>query len=132
MRIIRKGTPALLAFLTVAMACSRSDNPAVIGVAPAIADSVALEVVNDNYYDARVYVVYGGGGKHPLGTIRSHTVESDLKFPWQPRHMAFEVHLITGFETYLSHEVDVAPGDYLQLRLPPNFEVSDSFRRISR
>jgi len=132
MRLPLHRIPTVIVLFAVAVACSRKNNPSVVGATPAIADSVAVEVVNDNYYDARVYVVYAGGGKYPLGTVRSHTIESDLRFAWQPRHLAFEVHLVTGFQTYLSHEVDVAPGDYLQLRLPPNFEVSDSFTRISR
>ena len=123
----------VLAVLPLAVACSRSDRAAVVvGAAPAVADSVAVEVVNDNYYDARVYAVYAGGAKHRMGTVRSHSSESDLRIPWQPRRLAFEVHLVTGFRTYLSHEIDVSPGDYVQLRLPPDFDVSDSFRRVSR
>ena len=124
--------PALLV-VCLGIACSRSEKAAVVvGAMPAIADSVAVEVVNDNYFDARVYAIYAGGSKHPLGTIRSHNSESDLKIAWQPRRLAFEVHLVTGLRTYLSHEIDVSPGDYVQLRLPPDFEVSDTFRRISR
>lgn len=125
----------LAALLVVCMgiACSRSDKAAaVVGASPAIADSVAVEVVNDNYFDARVYAIYAGGARHPLGTIRSHNSESDLKIAWQPRRLAFEVHLVTGLRTYLSYEIDVYPGEYVQLRLPPDFEVSDTFRRISR
>ncbi len=124
----------LTAFLlvTIVLGCSRSENPLVVRASPAIADSVAVEVVNDNYYDARVYAVYSGGERHPLGTVRSHNSESDLKIPWRARQLAFEVHLVTGFHTYISHEIPVEPGDYVQVRLPPNFEVSDAFRRISR
>jgi hypothetical protein len=103
-----------------------------VGAAPSVADSVELEVVNDNYFDARVYAVYAGGARHALGTVRSHTTESDLRIGWQPRRLAFEVHLVTGFANYVSHDIDVSPGDYVQLRLPPDFDVSDSFRRIPR
>lgn len=122
-----------LLVVALAVACSSKDTGSVVvGAGPAIADSVAVEVVNDNYFDARVYAIYAGGAKHPLGTIRSHNSESDLKIAWQPRRLAFEVHLVTGLRTYLSHEIDVSPGDYVQLRLPPDFEVSDTFRRVSR
>ena len=120
-----------LVVLSLAVACSRGNKAAVVvGTAPEVADSVTVEVVNDNYYDARVYAVYVGGAKHPLGTVRSYNSESDLRIPWQPRPLVFEVHLVTGFETYLSYEIDVFSGDYVQLRLPANFEVSDSFRKI--
>ena len=120
-----------VALLPLAVACSRGDKPVVlVGEAPAVPDSVTVEVVNDNYYDARVYAVYVGGAKHPLGTISSYKTESGLRIPWLPRPLVFEVHLVTGFETYLSYEIDVFSGDYVQLRLPANFEVSDSFRKI--
>ena len=119
--------------LPLAVACSRGGKAVVVvDTAPAVPDSVTVEIVNDNYYDARVYAVYVGGAKHPLGTIPSYKTESGLRIPWLPRPLVFEVHLVTGFETYLSHEIDVFSGDYVQLRLPSNFEVSDSFRRIPR
>jgi hypothetical protein len=120
-----------LVVLPLAVACSRGDKAVVVVAAePALADSVTVEVVNDNYYDARVYAVYVGGTKHPLGTVRSYNSESDLRIPWQPRPLVFEVHLVTGFQKYASHQIDVFSGDYVQLRLPANFEVSDSFRKI--
>jgi len=120
-----------LVALTLAAACSRGDKAlVVVDTAPAVPDSVTVEIVNDNYYDARVYAVYAGGAKHPLGTIPSYKTESGMRIPWLPRPLRFEVHLVTGFETYVSLEIDVFSGDYVQLRLPANFEVSDSFRRI--
>ena len=122
-----------VAALTLAVACSRGGNSVVVaGEAPAIADSVTVEIVNDNYYDARVYAIYVGGERHPLGTIPSYKTTSGMRIPWRPRPLVFEVHLVTGFGKYLSYEIDVFSGDYVQLRLPPNYEVSDSFRKIPR
>ena len=131
MYISLRAVLSVVVALPLAVACSRGNKAlVVVDEAPAIADSVTIDVVNDNYYDARVYAVYVGGAKHPLGTVRSYNSESGLRIPWQPRPLVFEVHLVTGFQRYLSYQIDVFSGDYVQLRLPANFEVSDSFRKI--
>jgi len=32
-------------------------------------DSVFIEVINNNYYDVRVHIIYQGGMRHSVGTI---------------------------------------------------------------
>ena len=113
------------------VACAQKENPAVVRSTPGLADSVTIDVINDNFYEARVYAVYAGGLKHALGTVRSHHSEEGMRIPWRARSLAFEVHLVVGFESYLSHEIMVEPGDYIQLRVPQNIRSSGSFTRIS-
>ena len=63
-------------------------------------DSVFVEVVNDNYYDARIHVVYDGGGRFTLGTVpgnqRQKVAEKLLRLSW-----AF-VHLPVGGDQFLA------------------------------
>ena len=111
-------------------ACSRRETPVVVGSAPELNDSVTVEVVNDNYYDVRVYAVYGSSTRHALGTIASHHRSEGIGIPWSPRRLSFEVHLVVGFESYVSHDIAVERGDYIQLRVPPNIAHSGSFTRL--
>lgn len=95
-------------------------------------DSVFVEVANDNYYDARVHVIFGGGARYSLGTIGGNRRQAELAIPWLPRSLQAEVTLITQGGVYLSDAVDVARGDLVQIRVPPDIQSSAFFRRIPR
>lgn len=103
---------------------NRSDPPAT--------DSVYVQVINDNFNDARVHAVYDGGGRVSLGTISGKDERPERAIPWQPRPLVFEITFIVSGDRYLSVPVDLARGDFVQVRLPPNIESSGFFRRISR
>jgi hypothetical protein len=111
-------------------ACARNDNAVVVRSMPELVDSITIDVINDHYYEARVYAVYAGGARHALGTVRSNHREEGIAIPWRARSLAFEVHLVVGFESYLSHEISVERGDYIQLRVPQNIRASGSFTRL--
>lgn len=96
---------------------------------PTPPDSVFVRIINDTYYDARVRAVYEGGLRYPMGTIGGNRTQEEISIPWQPRSLAFEIQLIIGPGTFYSDEVDVAAGDLVELRLPPNIESSGLFRR---
>jgi hypothetical protein len=98
----------------------------------ALPDSIYVEVVNDNFYDARVHAIYQGGARYTLGTIHGNGGHSETALAWQPRMLTFEVSFIIGGGAYVSHPVDVARGDVVEVRLPQNIEASGFFRRVSR
>jgi hypothetical protein len=116
--------------LTCVVSCARKNNPVVLRSTPELVDSITIDVINDHYYEARVYAVYAGGARHALGTVRSHHSEVGIDIPWRARSLAFEVHLVVGRESYLSHEILVERGDYIQLRVPQNIRSSGSFTRL--
>lgn len=91
---------------------------------------VTIEVVNENYYDARVHAVYQGGRRLPLGTIAGNGGRSETEISWEPRALTFTINFIVAGSAYVSEPVDAVGGEHLQLRLPPNIESSGFFRRI--
>ena len=99
--------------------------------APPIPDSVFIAVVNDNYYDARVHLVYDGAGRHSLGTIAGNRRQAAQALPWYPRPMWVEVALIVGGGVYRSDRIDVGPGELVEVRIPPDLNMSGFFRRVS-
>jgi hypothetical protein len=95
-------------------------------------DSVFVEVINDNYYDVRVHVVYQGGARHSIGTIVGNTRQAAVAIPWQPRALVIEVARIVGSGVYQSDALDVPAGDAVEVRIPPNLDVSAFFRRVGK
>ncbi len=127
------GTWALGVLAISGLACGGAGSGSIVRQpGPVDFDGVMLDVINDNYYDARIYAVYGGGERHALGSVSANQTVEGLTFPWRARPLAFEVHLVVGMQRYVSHEIDVDQGEHLQLRLPPNLSTSGSFRRIRR
>jgi len=94
-------------------------------------ETVTVQVINEHFYDARLYAVYSNGERHPLGTVGGNTTENAITIPWRPRSLIIEVHMIIAGGAYQSDPVDVEPGDIVQVRLPPNIESSGFFRRLS-
>ena len=122
-------------FLLLMLACARSRAaPGLNGPEPASedVDSVFVEVLNDNYYDARVHVIYEGGTRHSLGTIASNARGPTTPVPWLPRPLFIEVTLVVGGGVYRSQAIDVVQGEVLQIRVPADLETSGFFRRVRR
>lgn len=115
------------------VACARAKDvrvqPAAAGTAP---DSVFVEVINDNYYDARIHLIYDGGLRHSLGTIAGNQRQAGVAITWQPRALFVEVTLIIGGGVYRSDRIHVSPGDVLEVRVPANIASSGFFRRVRR
>lgn len=97
-----------------------------------IGDSIFVEVINDNYYDARVHVIYQGGARHTVGTVTGNARQAAVAIPWQPRALVIEIALIVGTGVYQSIALDVTAGDVVEVRIPPNLDVSAFFRRVGR
>lgn len=113
-------------------ACQRRSAVQVQPSKEPVSDSVFVEVVNDNYYDARVHVIYQGGARHSIGTIVGNTRHDPVAIPWQPRALVIEIALIVGSGVYRSDGLDVAAGDVVAVRIPPNLDVSAFFRRVGK
>ena len=95
-------------------------------------ETIVVEAVNENYYDARIHAVYAGGQRRSLGTIAGNGGRARVELPWEPRALVFEVLLVTDGATYVSQSVDFAPGESFELRVPSDISVSGFFRRVSR
>jgi hypothetical protein len=123
--------PALALTLTLfALGCAgQAVEP---GASPAGADSIVVEAINENYYDARIHAVYDGGQRHPLGTIAGNGGHAEVALGWEPRSLVFEISFVIGGAAYESLPLDVARGDRVEVRVPPNIESSGFFRRVSR
>lgn len=95
-------------------------------------DSVLVQVVNDNFYDARIHAVWDGGQRVSLGTVAGNGNRAEASIRWEPRPIVFEILFIIGGTAYVSHPVEVERGDIIEVRLPRNIDMSGFFRRLPR
>ncbi|MGH7529328.1 MAG: hypothetical protein ACREMN_03010 [Gemmatimonadales bacterium] len=128
------------ALVLLSLACARSRDVTVqrgegqgAGAgAGDVGDTLFVEVINDNYYDARIHLVYDGGAPYSLGTVPGNQSVPLQSVPWQPRPLVVEISLVIAGGTYRSDRIDVAPGDVLQIRVPADLQDSGFFRRVAR
>ena len=88
------------------------------------AETVLIDVVNENYFDVRVHAAYVGGQRRALGTIAGNGGHRRVDIPWEPKPLAFEAFLVTAGATYVSQPVDVTPGESVDVRIPQNIGAS--------
>lgn len=123
-----------LAFIAVTVAACAGTSENEIEVQPAASpvtqDSIYVRVINDHFYDARVYVLYDGGERHSLGLHIGHTESQLIPVLWQPRRLEFEISFIAQAGLYLSDDLSLQPGEVVQLTIPPNIASSAFFRRV--
>jgi hypothetical protein len=123
-------TSTLAITLAAAAACGGAREIDVRhAAAPDVQDSVYVQVSNNQFYDARVYVLFEGGARYSLGMIVGHMKGEVTPVLWQPRPMVFEISFIAQEGLYYSDEVVVDPGDMVFLSIPPNIGSSAFFRR---
>jgi len=124
---------SLIWLAVLGVACTRAKDvrlqPGTPEPAPA---GIVVEAINDNYYDARMYVIYEGGIRRSLGTVAGNGGQAQVAIPWQPRALVVEVTLIIGGGVYRSNRIHVSPGEVLEVRVPANIESSGFFRRVGR
>lgn len=80
-------------------------------------DPIAVEIQNQDFYDADVYALLGGA-RLRLGTVTGET-NGTFHFPWTPQEIRMEVHLI-GVGSFVTGGIYADPGDQLQLLLQPD------------
>ncbi|MDH3457112.1 MAG: hypothetical protein OER90_09745, partial [Gemmatimonadota bacterium] len=118
-------TTTLVITIAAAAACGGAREIEVRHAAvPEVDDSVYVQVSNDQFYDARVYVLYEGGARYSLGLITGHMKSAVTPVLWQPRPMLFEISFIAREGLYYSEEVVVDPGDMVFVSIPPNIGSS--------
>lgn len=98
-------------------ACSRS-APAMGGLSPDVPDSVRIDVVNDNFYDADIFSEYEGDVRRRLGMVNGFSSRS-FSIPYRPAQLVMVMRLIGAGEA-VSNILAVNPGDILELRLLPD------------
>jgi hypothetical protein len=118
-----------LALSSAACASRYDSEPTETAATP---DSVYIDTYNENFYDARVHAIFSGGQRRSLGTVPGNGGHTRTALPWEPRSLVFEVVFIIDGAAYVSHPVDVARSESVELRLPPNMSQSGNFRRVSR
>jgi hypothetical protein len=125
---------AVLAGLVTAgalLACTRRPRADVERTdAPQFGDSIYVQIINDNYYDSRVYVVFESGTRYPLGTVSGNGRQPAIAIPWLPRALRIELLIIIGGGRYTSDPLDTRPGEFVEVRIPPNVDASGFFHRI--
>ena len=120
---------AVVCLVMAGAGCAKPGGGATAEPAP---ERIFIEAFNDHYYDARVHAVYTGGQRRSLGTIAGNGGRAQLALGWEPRALVFEVSFIIDGAAYVSHPMDVNPGQHVVVRLPPNIQESGFFRRVSR
>ena len=124
------GSVALCWMVVIGGACAGSSEVEVESAAsPVVQDSIYVRFINNHFYDARVYVLYGGGARHPLGIIVGKSEGEITPILWQPRTLEFEISFIWETGLYLSDDLSLEPGDIVNLTIPPNIASSTFFRR---
>lgn len=97
---------------------------------PQTRDSIFVQIINDNYYDSRVYVVFESGTRFPLGTVSGNGRQEPVAIPWMPRALRIELLIIIGGGRFVSDPLDTRPGELVEVRIPPNVDASGFFHRI--
>jgi hypothetical protein len=120
------------AIALVAGACARSSGGATGGAGMARRDSIHVEAINENFYDARIHAVFTGGQRRSLGTIAGNGGKARMALAWEPRSLVFEVVFITDGAAYASLPVDIPAGESIEVRVPMNISGSGFFRRLRR
>jgi hypothetical protein len=115
-----------------AVACARSAGGAKGGAGVVRRDSIHVDAVNENYYEARIHAVYTGGQRRSLGTIAGNGGRIRTALAWEPRSLVFEIVFVTDGAAYVSLPVDVAAGESVEVRVPMNISGSGFFRRMRR
>ncbi len=127
-------SPIALCWIAVTVAACAGTGDKEIQVEPARSpttqDSIYVQVINDKFYDARVFVLYDGGERHSLGLVVGHTESQLIPILWQPRRLEFEISFIGETGVYLSDDLSLGPGEVVRLTIPPNIATSAFFRRV--
>lgn len=109
--------PILALALTLQMGClfsrqNEPDNPLVVRSGET---SITLEIKNDNFNDARIYVL-SYGQRSRIGTVTGATFET-FELDWKDDELRVEVDFIGG-GGYTTDLILVSSGDVVYLRIP--------------
>jgi len=116
--------PALWAFGACGGVSSALDDPY---AAPGDRNEFRLFVQNDNFYDARIYTLAGGGVRRQLGYVGGKT-DGVFTVPWTfSNDLRVQIDLLAG-PTCTTEVIQVDPGDDLRLQILSAISDSDFCR----
>ena len=112
-----------LALASTAFAACASGGPG-----PQTGPPVVIEVQNNNFADATVFIVRDGE-RHRLGVVVGKTDE-DFPFPWRPNMtVRLEVRFIGGARC-VTPDYGMGPGDRFVLDLQPDLRLNPDCRLV--
>jgi hypothetical protein len=79
---------------------------------------VTIEVENQNFYDARIYLLVFGN-RTRLGQVTGNTTQT-FSFAVQPDDIRIEVDFIGGAGGFITESMPVRAGDQLELQILPD------------
>jgi hypothetical protein len=108
------------------LACGGGAGPDVTPAPAVTGDSLVIEIQNQNFYDATIHYLYGGGARQRLGTVNGNS-QGRFTIRWDPRPIRFNINFVGAGET-ISDEITTSVGDILGVTLPPNAHRSRTLR----
>lgn len=86
-----------------------------------------IYIQNDNFYDARVYAVAGGGARQSIGFVSGKT-DRVFTVPWSfSNELRIEINMVAG-PTCITEPLTVDPGDELRLQIMSGISSNDFCR----
>ncbi len=116
----------MLSALAVGVVACASSGSRFDELEPGRGGELALEVENQNFYDATLYAV-SGSRRHRLGTVGGNG-KRNFTFPWVGPEVRIEIRLIS-VGSYLTEPITVDRGDVLQLTIEPDLDRKIALRR---
>ena len=118
-----------VAVMLPVVACAPS-SPAIGSSRPAEHDSIVVEVTNEHWLDATVYVRFEAGPLQRMGTV-SGLSRDTFNIRYQPRRFIFTIDLVGSGEFITQPPIAAYPSDEFELRLPSNLDRgAGGFRRV--
>ncbi len=106
--------------LGVTACASAGASPFDDGVEPG---TVHVEVDNQNFYDATIYVL-SGAGERRLGIVRGKTEKTFVARLVGPDHIRLRVRLLAG-ASFTTETMNASPGETLVLIIPASLGGRD-------
>jgi len=100
--------------------CGRLPGGSDGGQVPLLNHQIALHVINQNYYDARLYARWRNGRRVSIGYVTGFD-EQDFIFRWEGFDLRVEINLLSvgvHFTTWMI----VDKGDELELVIDPSLD----------
>jgi hypothetical protein len=115
--MLRCPTPVIaVAAVLTTFACGGS-TPGPEGISPEGVETLTVEVINRNFYDATIYYVYTSTGRQRLGLVGGNTTRT-FTIPWNAGELRMIMNFI-GANASLTEELSADPGDELLLEILP-------------
>lgn len=119
---------AILACLTVYLiGCGRLFGGSQDDLAPPQSNEITLHVINQNYYDARLFARWRNGRRVSIGSVTGFDEET-FTFRWEYFDIQVEINLLS-VGRHLSPWMMVDKGDELELVIDPSLDKRIRRRR---